>query len=93
MILVSPLRRDDVAPLQRLRALGYRVLIVSPDPIAFEKGMLPPGRARDAAERFSRLERSAVLAKLRRTGIQVVDWDVSLPLQAALARAAVRKRK
>lgn len=93
VVLVSPLRREDVVPLQRLRALGYRVLVVSPDPIAFEKRMFSAGRACELAERFARLERNAVLAKLRRTGVQAVDWDVSIPLQVALARAAFRKRR
>ena len=93
VVLVSPLRREDVAPLQRLRALGYHVLIISPDPIVFEQRMLPPDRVRDVAERFTRMERIVILAKLRRVGIQVVDWDVSLPLQLDLARATIRKRR
>jgi uncharacterized protein (DUF58 family) len=93
VVLFSPLRYEDVAPLRRLRALGYRVLIVSPDPIAFEKHMVPPGRDRDLAERFARMERNVLLAKLRRAGVQAIDWDVSFPLQAALEGAAFRKRR
>lgn len=80
VVLVSPLRSEDVHPLRYLRALGYRTLIVSPDPIAFEKQQIPESPARDLAERIARMERSMTLAKLRRSGIQVIDWEVSDPL-------------
>jgi uncharacterized protein (DUF58 family) len=93
IIVVSPLRGDDVYPLRFLRALGYRVLIVSPDPIAFEKRLLPDGRLRDMAQRIARMERDATLAKLRRSRVQVVDWDVSGSLWLALKRAATERRR
>lgn len=93
VVLVSPLRREDVPPLQRLRVLGYRVLVVSPDPVSFEKKSSPAGRLRDAAERLARLERNVLLARLRRSGVQVIDWDVNLPLPVAMARAMPGRRK
>jgi len=80
VVLVSPLCSEDVRPLRYLRALGYRTLIVSPDPIAFEREQLPEGPTRDLAERIARAERNTILAKLRRSGIQVIDWEVSRPL-------------
>ena len=80
VVLVSPLRSEDVQPLRYLRAVGYRTLIVSPDPIPFEKQQIPDGPIRELAERIARTERSATLAKLRRSGIQVVNWEVSSPL-------------
>jgi len=92
VVVVSPLRGEDVYPLRGLRALGYRVLIVSPDPIAFEKRQLPQGRLRDAAERIARMERDATLNKLRRSGVQVADWDVAGPLGLAIKRAVERRR-
>ena len=93
IIVVSPLRGDDVYPLRFLRALGYRVLIVSPDPIAFEKRLLPEGRLQDMGERIARMERDATLAKLRRSGVQVVNWDVTGPLWLALKRAGAERRR
>jgi uncharacterized protein (DUF58 family) len=92
VIVVSPLRGEDVYPLRGLRALGYRVLIVSPDPIAFEKRLLPQGRLRDTAEHIARMERDATLAKLRRSRVQVVDWDVRGSLGLPIKRAAERRR-
>jgi uncharacterized protein (DUF58 family) len=93
IVLVSPLRGEDVVPLRFLRALGYRVLIVSPDPISFEKRLLPQDRFRELAEPIARMEREATLAKLRRSGAQVVDWDVTGPLWLALKNAAAERRR
>jgi uncharacterized protein (DUF58 family) len=93
IVLFSPLRGEDVFPLRYLRALGYRVLIVSPDPISFEKRQLPQNRFRDLAESLARMEREATLAKLRRSGVQVVDWDVTGPLWLALKSAAGERRR
>ncbi len=36
LILVSPLVREDIAVLQRLRSYGYSLFVVSPDPVDFE---------------------------------------------------------
>jgi uncharacterized protein (DUF58 family) len=86
VVLVSPLRSEDVHPLRFLRALGYRTLIVSPDPIAFEKQQIPECPVRELAERIARTERSATLAKLRRCGTQVIDWDVSAALGISIRK-------
>lgn len=93
VVLISPLRGEDVIPLRYLRALGYRVLIVSPDPVSFEKRMLPQDPFRDLAESIARMEREATLAKLRRSGVQVVDWNVTEPLWLALKSAAGERRR
>ena len=93
IVVISPLRREDVHPLRYLRALGYRVLIVSPDPIAFETRLLPQGRLRSMAEDIARMERDLTLAKLRRSGVQVVEWDVAGPLWLTLKRATAGIRR
>ena len=93
VVVISPLRREDVGPLRYLRALGYRVFIVSPDPIAFETRLLRQGRLRAMAEDIARMERDSTLAKLRRSGVQVVEWDVAGPLWLTLKRATAGIRK
>ncbi len=92
-VVISPLCREDVNPFRYLRALGYRILIISPDPVAFAKRLLPQGRLRDTAERIARMERNAILAKLRRNGVQVVDWDVTRPLWLALRGVSTESRR
>lgn len=95
LVLISPVRREDVPFIRYLRVRDWRVLVVSPDPIAFEIHHLnrPDGAVskRDDAQtlaiRLARLERDALLDKLRRAGVRVVDWDVREPLAQALRRA------
>jgi uncharacterized protein (DUF58 family) len=53
VVMVSTLLTDDVAAFKRLRACGYEVLVISPDPVNFEaqrrcRSVLP-GRGGDSA--------------------------------------------
>jgi uncharacterized protein (DUF58 family) len=77
--------------LVRLRARGYQLLVVSPDPVRFEARALGAQPGVDLATRIARLERALLLRRLRRAGIQIVDWQVDRPLDrvvhASLGRA------
>ena len=106
VVLVSPLlpgdslllsdRTDDLEVLIRLRARGYRVMIISPDPVAFEVALIhadpafgdqKAGRPDvELAARITQIERSLMLQRLQRAGIQVINWDVSKPLEQAMHR-------
>ena len=78
IVLVSPLCEDDPQMLVRLRARGYQVLVISPDPVSFEAER---ATTKDAvlAARLARLERTLLLRRLSGAGIQVVDWSVHAP--------------
>lgn len=90
IVLISPLCRDDMPMLVRLRTHGYPLLVVSPDPVTFETQTLPTRPEVALATRIARLERRLLLRKLYQAGIRVVDWRVHDPLgqaiQAALGR-------
>jgi uncharacterized protein (DUF58 family) len=92
LVLVSPLCRGDLPMLLRLRARGYQLLVIRPDPVAFEAGALPPQSAVDLARRIAGLERLLLLRQLQQAGIQVVDWQVDQPfdrvVHASLHRAS-----
>ena len=93
IVLISPLSSDDLGVLTRLRARGYELLIVSPNPIAFENPV-PIGREDVAlAARIARLERSILLQRLRQAGIQIVDWSVDRPLDQAVLTSLGRVPK
>jgi len=79
IVLISPLTREDPDVLMQIRARGYRVLVISPDPIAFEKSFMPTNKDTWAANRILKIERELILRKLIRGGIRVVNWDVSQP--------------
>jgi len=86
IVLVSPLLHDDVSMLRYLRALGYHILVISPDPISFEKPFLPQDGWTALAERIARLKRETTLTQLRRARINVVEWNLSVPLHISITQ-------
>lgn len=92
LVIISPLYNKDIFPLRYLRALDYQVLVISPNPIAFEKSSLPKSHLLETAEKIASWERNIIISKLRRSGIRVVDWNVQEPLWLALKRIWERRR-
>lgn len=92
LVLISPLHNEDIPVLVHLRARGYSLLVVSPDPIVFEMKAIEPWDTKTSlAARLARIERNLMLHKLRQADIQVLDWDVANPLEAALQSALSRQ--
>ncbi len=91
IVFVGALMNDDAPVLGRLCALGYAVIVVSPDPIAFELQEQGANVRTQYAVRLARAERRLNLQALRRHGAQVVDWDVALPLDAVIQTALARQ--
>ena len=92
IVLVSPLMRGDVDALVPLRARGYQVFVLSPDPVAFEQRLLATSREAGLATRLARLERNLLIRRLQRAGILVLEWDVADPLELAVQPALRRLR-
>jgi len=93
IVLVSPLSANDLPVLTSLRAHGYQVLVVSPDPVAYERGLVGQDlelvKELELAVRIARLERTLLLRKLQKVGIRVVDWPVDKPLNQVMHTALV----
>lgn len=96
IVLVSPLLPDDAEELVKLRARGYRVLVISPNPIVFESRALPSSKPVDLAVRIAQAERDLLFRKLRQAQVRVVDWPVATPFyqvaHAALSRPPLQRR-
>jgi uncharacterized protein (DUF58 family) len=90
IVVVSPLLDDDVLPLRRLRAQGYQVMVISPDPIELELSYLGGSPDVQMAARVVSLERVLLLQKLRAAGVQVLDWNVNQPLDLAVQNSLGR---
>jgi uncharacterized protein (DUF58 family) len=96
IILVSPVIDEDYSTLVKLRARGYQVLVVSPDPVSFESRLLPPRGAKygvaevQLSARILRLERAWLLRRIRAAGIRVIEWDVLQPFDQVTRRAFSR---
>ncbi len=86
MILVTPLSEDDFVPLTQLRAQGYEVMVVSPNPVKFELSYLQTNDKIELAGRVINMERALLLQKMGRAGIHVLDWDVTEPYDLFVKR-------
>jgi uncharacterized protein (DUF58 family) len=91
IIFVSPVSSDDLPTLLQLRAQGYAVMVVSPNPIAYEARAFADDFILQNAKRIAETERDFNFQQLRRAGIQAVDWDVSKPLDAILHESLARQ--
>jgi uncharacterized protein (DUF58 family) len=91
LVMVTPLLPEDPQHLINLRARGYEVLVVSPDPLTFERANMPLDHAVKVAYRIARIERTLLFDQLRQAGIRLVDWNVSQPIQAAVSQALSRQ--
>ncbi|MCS7062284.1 MAG: hypothetical protein RMN25_14155, partial [Anaerolineae bacterium] len=97
IVFIGPLNRDDTALLTRMRARGYAVLVVSPDPIRFEAGRMAASQleidpaVQNMAVRMLEVERRLVLRRLRQAGVHVLDWDVTQPLDRSLDTGRQRR--
>jgi uncharacterized protein (DUF58 family) len=96
LVLISSLLFEDLPTLISLRAHGYPLLIISPDPVEFETNLLGNNRYATQASRFARLERDFLLRQLRRSGARVFEWQVERPFHQAahfaLSQAAPWRR-
>ncbi|MFO7538857.1 MAG: DUF58 domain-containing protein [Chloroflexota bacterium] len=89
LIFVSPLLAGDETMLLRLRALGYAVLVISPDPVQFESSHLPPDSLLPTAQQLAQIERRLFLRRLRQGGIMVVNWPVDRSLDEMIQASVV----
>ncbi|HEU5102773.1 MAG TPA: DUF58 domain-containing protein [Roseiflexaceae bacterium] len=90
LVLISPLQAHDADMLAGLRARGYQLLVISPDPVSFELRGLGEQAMAEAAARIARLERALLLQRCRRTGVTVVDWPTDVPFQQIAGTALSR---
>ncbi len=80
LVLISPLKNDDYDTLVHLRARGYQVMVISPNPVSYERANLPDTANVRLASRIIGMERHMFMLKLKRAGVQALDWDVNQPL-------------
>jgi uncharacterized protein (DUF58 family) len=98
IVLVSPVVEDDYSTLVQLRARGYQVLVVIPDPVSFEESFLSDRGGKlakgdvELAARVVRMERDLLLGRMQRAGVQVVEWNVMQPFDQAMRRAVGWRR-
>lgn len=85
IIMISPLQEGDFQPIIRLRARGFQIIVISPDPLKFD-WYEEENSNRRIARRVLRLERELLIRRLGNSGIQVINWDLSLPFHQIVDR-------
>jgi uncharacterized protein (DUF58 family) len=86
VVLVSPLHAGDLDILIQLRARGYQVMVISPDPVAFEISYLPEKSNVHLAARIVHMERMMLINKLQHAGVQILDWNIEHPFDQVMKR-------
>lgn len=84
IVILSPILPDDLPIFLQLHAQGYRLMVISPDPVSFESQGSRGNAKAELAERIAFSERAFLIQKVRRAGIQVVDWHYNQPLDPLL---------
>jgi uncharacterized protein (DUF58 family) len=90
IVMVSPITPEDYITLSQMRAHGYEILVISPNPVTFDAaGWARPDQ--DLGLRFAQVERDLILQRLQRSAIRVVDWNVDQPLDTTIHDSLVRQ--
>lgn len=82
VVIVSPLLPEDVPVIVRIRAHGYAVMVISPDPISYESATYRDSTS--FAYRIADAERTFILRQLQGRGVQLVNWHIDQPLEGAI---------
>ncbi len=89
LVLVSPLLPEDTPVILEMRAHGYAVMVVSPDPVSYELSRYHDTSS--AAYRIAAAERRFMLRQVRQSGVRVVNWQVTQPLEIAIRENLARQ--
>jgi len=96
IIVISPLTPTDKSLFLRLRAMGYQVILISPDPL----DLALPGLAQDRddhtddqfAARAARIERHLLLREIAQLRVSVINWPVRDALYPLVRHALMQSR-
>jgi uncharacterized protein (DUF58 family) len=89
LVIISPLLPEDSDVILQMRARGYGVLVISPDPISFEAAVY--GDFSSTAYRVAYAERELMLRQIRRSAVPIVNWRVDQPLEVAVQEILGRR--
>ncbi|MCE1252598.1 MAG: DUF58 domain-containing protein [Anaerolineae bacterium] len=92
IIIISPLALNDISLFPRLRAYGYQVLLISPDPLDFAAPTFKDNIETRLAVRAAALERRLTLRNITRLQIPVINWQVHRPLYPLVRETLSRSR-
>ena len=87
IFVFSPLAANDWELFPRLRAHGFQVLLISPDPMDYARDLLPTDLLTVMSRRLARLDRRLEIGKISALWIPVIDWHVNQTLSPLVRNA------
>lgn len=88
VILISSLLENDLPSIKRLKAEGYQVVVLSPNPFT---GLNEDDVFHEFALRAVRLERAVFIRSVRSLGIPVLGWDPEESLDQVFRTAGLNR--
>jgi uncharacterized protein (DUF58 family) len=92
MVIVSPVNGEDERAYAYFRRADTPVLLISPDPAAFQASTSGKNQLDAVALHAASLSRLLNLQRLRQMGVRVVDWPVEEPLSDHIQTTLSRLR-
>jgi uncharacterized protein (DUF58 family) len=92
IVVISPLRLNDFKTVAWLRAGGYQVLLVSPNPVQLLAQNRPANAVKSLAVRAANVERAVLLWRIRQIGVPVIDWPVNQSLEKIMGSLRMASR-
>ena len=86
IVMVNPLLNNDATIFKRLKKYGFSILVISPDPVDFEKKMVNASNKSEVSEeihlatRIASLERILRMREISKMGIPIVNWKIDASL-------------
>jgi uncharacterized protein (DUF58 family) len=93
IFIISLYNAEDLQGYARLRAYGYPLILLSPDPVTYMAEKAPFDAEHITALHAARMERTFQLQQLTRLGVQVINWPVQQPLNVVLQTALGQAKK
>ena len=92
IIVISPLTPTDKSLFLRLRAMGYQVVLISPDPLDLALPVLATSSGDLRAARAARIERHLQLREIAQLQVSVINWPVRDALYPLVSHALMQSR-
>jgi len=90
IVMINPLLNNDTTVFTQLKKYGFSILVISPEPIDFEKKIATisekPGTLEEIhlATRIANFERKLRIREISKMGIPIVNWPVDSSLDSVI---------
>jgi len=88
LLVFSLMGPRDLKAYARMKAFGYDVMLISPNLIEYAARSSPQSETSSLAYRAASVERALQLQQIRKLGVNVINWQISRPIEPIIHEAA-----